>query len=584
MEFEVNMRRWRRFQMSLGFSIDYEMSLSPFYTDLASNTSVITSNLVTLNESLIDDLRQGRAPVELLRPFVHELTHHCSFNSIVGLALMSLWSSCTPSVVEMAMQSIRPISDLAMVRQSYRLLAPLLEGLAGYAEHDLRAGESNVSSRVVSSTFNLFGRHLLESNAYKAVDFRRLRQSDTWIRQKETLLSEPLKESPYLLGYLAVKALHRRVSTSCRRLKDPDLFLLLMNDFFFGDYQMAILLADLALHREPLRLPEAGAAVFLRLGEHLGRVVSHFQDRIEYLCVKPSELASSCENYFQQHSGSHEAVGEESETFRPSYHNYDRQLAKQLQIAIQLRCAPLFINMFWSGIFEHRTDFRAMCNRVNIRVGNGEFVIHDIHTSKELWRGPHVPLADLGEGEGSIEVILPNSADDVILAILAGDGLVAVKGLRDNSWNDPVLVDRFDSLRSFLVIEGAMHALFERQSVTPGSVSERLVAHYESQGSQAAEHIYLQLACLGGGDRQRLMISLARDGFSSLLNKEQLRLAARVSLFCGSDTVEAEQLADGLQMPVAILDQGLGEINQTTKNAFNFEIFPRLDGKYASQI
>lgn len=56
---------------------------------------------------------------------------------------------------------------------------------------------------------------------------------------KSTLLSMGMHERPrYLLGYLAVKTVYRRLAVTCHDLfYDTDLFICFMNDYWFGDFR-----------------------------------------------------------------------------------------------------------------------------------------------------------------------------------------------------------------------------------------------------------------------------------------------------------------------------------------------------------
>src|SRR5882724_11346505 len=126
------------------------------YTDPISNTVLITSaNPLDIKE----DLARGRLSPRFLSTILHETTHYSSYITPVGSSLAALLTAHTVDRIGMIMdqEEVKGAAAAAIRGQIASIyLAPLLEGLALFAEFDLLPGASPVASTVSSVGIRLF--------------------------------------------------------------------------------------------------------------------------------------------------------------------------------------------------------------------------------------------------------------------------------------------------------------------------------------------------------------------------------------------------------------------------------------------
>jgi hypothetical protein len=117
--------------------------------------------LPELNELPIEALLNREFPVDMILPFLHEITHHWCFNSPVGLAQALLYGE----TIEMMMLSVQESGPTGLeVRDKFArylilddLLEPLYEGVAVFAEQNLTSLESEAASDLTLLTGLHFG-------------------------------------------------------------------------------------------------------------------------------------------------------------------------------------------------------------------------------------------------------------------------------------------------------------------------------------------------------------------------------------------------------------------------------------------
>jgi hypothetical protein len=591
----------RSFQMSLGRFVDYVTVSGVPYTDISSNTVTLETDRCALEEKEVSALRERRWDECHLRAFLHEATHHASFDSVVGLSFMALWAASAALPVEAITASARHIRDLACLRFAYELYGPLWEGLAVFAEHELIAGDSPLETRVLKASTELFavGKHQLlplEQRLAAGPDrlfsemVRRQRSSEAWTRSKVWLLRQPLTSTPYLLGYLTVKAMHRSLSALAPMLQEPDFFLLFMLDYWLGDYEMCRRLTELSAFQSnwgALRLEDAGPNAFVEIGESIGRVGEHFQDRFDLLYARAGAFAQEClvrlltypDEASIRHLVSHRGGAR-------SYQNHEpRDVGFEAEMRIGLRTAPLQINIFWQGLWETRTHLRVSVTRVFLRTTAGLVEILDRDGGRLIKRCPAINSEAEGKGEGSVEVILLNDQKTMAIAVLTSEGALAVYDVDTGQWNPPGLVQQLEYMRSFLHIEGAMNAFYQAQVTSPGSAADEMVNYYRVHGADCALHVFPQLICRGGGDPVRLKAALEQEGFAGLLASEELlEGAAKVSMICGTATVDSAEIATMLGVSHGEIVSLLQRINERTQSAFGLPVFPHNENGYSSRI
>lgn len=208
---------------------------------------------------------RGRLPNPLFGPFVHELTHHWCFHSPVGLALAYLHrrasrraesiSSLDDSSDEFQEGAGRILEDLTRIEIALKLMRPLAEGLAQFAEFDILPGDSQLLSEVSLSIFPTFFPVDEPVPTESGTILKRLRDlvaehrfSTELLSRKKDLLVSPFECSGggYLAGYMLVKNLHMALvhERKCGRLLDKDLTLGFLRCCFYEDYAFVNALLD----------------------------------------------------------------------------------------------------------------------------------------------------------------------------------------------------------------------------------------------------------------------------------------------------------------------------------------------------
>lgn len=227
--------------------------------DPLSNTLIVSD--VDMERWVHDMGSVGRFPRAAVPKFLHEMTHHWCFNSPVGFALQLLTFRAVHRQCDANKpnKSDHPFSrsaaiDLFKVNFWQGLMQPMTEGLALFAEHDATTGESpTISGPLEAMSFLATGyfsgvRVATGRQRYDNLDkvLAHVRMNEAHFRRKANLLLEPLdtEASPYLCGYLALKALHIEALLRNSRFLDKDLFLLFMKSYIFDDWRTVDLLLD----------------------------------------------------------------------------------------------------------------------------------------------------------------------------------------------------------------------------------------------------------------------------------------------------------------------------------------------------
>ena len=216
--------------------------------DLITSAGLISSQPIS---EYFESIRLGRLPYDLFATFLHEATHQWCLWSPVGTSLsllnLELHRECRRDALFLLVPSAVPIQ--ARVSTVRRVLEPLLEGMAQFAEFDLYTGTSSVTSSITEWTMTLFnheageliGNDPLHRFRYLLLKFR---SSDSGIRRKADMLVRPLtaERGGYLTGYLTVKNLWHSAVRRSPRLRDPDLFLTYLRSLVFEDFGLAEIL------------------------------------------------------------------------------------------------------------------------------------------------------------------------------------------------------------------------------------------------------------------------------------------------------------------------------------------------------
>ncbi|MBI3867375.1 MAG: hypothetical protein HY299_02505 [Verrucomicrobia bacterium] len=235
-------------------------------------------------------LRQRDLPVDTFSSFIHEATHHWCFISPVGTALSFLFLSAAKRTLRALAKRNdsllnQALDDLCAFDIAVRFLRPLNEGLAQFAEYDVRPSETaDLASPPLLATlghlFNMRARlgdrdadHWREKSYAFQDDLTRWRVSQRSIDRKCELLLQPLEadRSAYLLGYLTVKQLWKNAIRFYDELRSADVFLILIRKLIFADYSLVEALLD---RKQP---PRARGLNFARL----------LHDRLNWIRLMP---------------------------------------------------------------------------------------------------------------------------------------------------------------------------------------------------------------------------------------------------------------------------------------------------------
>ena len=543
-----------------------------FFTEIISNTVVLDDVRVFSGKGLRHVFDDG-GPLRLL---LHEKTHHASFDSRVGAALGSLsaWAgqhnvtSPDPDTLSLSQR------DLLIVRSAYRVLEPLVEGLALFAEHDNVPGNSDVASAVTHAATTLIFGEPTEQN------FDQLRTL-LWhhrglapsAEEKTRLLAQPLTARPaYLLGYLAVKGLYWRLVSRCPRLVDTDLFILLMLDYWFRDSRLASRLLSFKPPAPPM----------VALAELLW-IINYLEDRTDALVEHVDEYVDALVSY----------VGTSGQPVRfdsgegPAYRNAGDGGA--LELYARLRATAL-ANHSAAALFGFRSDFRFSSTPVTVEVSKDRYA--RITTRAGELAGERIPVVPNSAGgtfAGAIEgVMTPHLGGRVVFVISGRDGLVAVRERGVEAWNAPELVKHFDDFPSTIEVLEAMARLdADHNRTSEQDVVARELPRFETIARDAAQHIYLKWALPAQSPmlREPLAAALAEKGFAGPLSEASLLdTLGRVSVRCGCHVWEMTTAAVAQGWDAGAVAAELDEINRQLHPLLGLDAIVMRDGKVSSLL
>jgi hypothetical protein len=522
-----------------------------------------------------------------LRFFLHEVTHHASFANSVGNARSALATSvCSRASIGHPPRGRADLwlaqRDDIVLRFFEMMIEPLVEGLALFAEHDIRWGKSPVASHAMSHLWSLFlvmkaGRATLDGikgetqqNDVKSIieKGRQIyedwindyligaRTRDYWIEQKALLLRQPLLGASgpaYLLGYLAIKRVYLVLRRANSSFFDTDVFLLLMLKYWFSDARITELL---------LRIQDAH---LLRVQETISKFAERFQDMWDELYIGPGQIARE----LIPNLAEFQEINPLGPVGRP----------------ISIRTAADSLNFFVPKFFKHRLVLRLGIIRVNI-VSDPDTrtaVICDAETNEELLQCPLVPLADTGVFPGSVELIRTYDGRITALVVLAGSGLIAVRV--GENWNEPEVTALFDDLPSLELVEAsakaygqsAMARLWEKEDFR--DTNEQVM----NQAKEICVSSYLQLVRRTEKDQlAKVAETLGTAGFASLFpDRAGLNELALLSLHFGGPGASLEFVAKKIDRSVDELVARLQSFNVRSQGTLGIDLF-ELDGDSAT--
>jgi hypothetical protein len=237
------------------------------FTDLYTNR--VSQDILALPDALVSLNQTNSLPLRFLPTALHEYTHHWCFSLPVGIALGAVRHRLDEALVaseEFPPENLPEIFNmLSRYAVALKLLDPIVEGLALFAEFESLPGPSPSASQVYLNVLRMFRAQLdpphpdrsrpagplAEHVAWMVDEWRRVlgatRRSDEWVRAKQNLCYRSLLDDAsgaYLLGHLMLRAFHRRAAMRAPAFADSEFFLGFAAHVFFSDLRLAVLLLE----------------------------------------------------------------------------------------------------------------------------------------------------------------------------------------------------------------------------------------------------------------------------------------------------------------------------------------------------
>jgi hypothetical protein len=213
----------------------------------------------------LTDILEGSLPTHLVRDLIHELTHHWCFTFSAGYAIAMLRLRAQFAMVgkhESWQDLMAASTDEVLVQVARAALDPIAEGLALFAELDLKPGARITSpifrwvqllflrsdiDRVRQTLGNKAGAAAAAAELDMAIlrVLERERATPECQLVRENLLSQPFAleaSGHYLLGYALMRRMERRLRQTFGALAEPCLVLEWVARFIFDDAQFLLLL------------------------------------------------------------------------------------------------------------------------------------------------------------------------------------------------------------------------------------------------------------------------------------------------------------------------------------------------------
>ncbi|MBB5695956.1 hypothetical protein [Muricoccus pecuniae] len=210
------------------------------WTEALANTIFFDGlNSARYIEWLVDRSKQ---PIELAAPFIHEFTHHWCFNSLVGNATafteLRLYAICG------IYDGVRPYCarDYVAVKGISKLLRPLAEGMALFAEFDLESSRSGLKVGTPFTAAELcFSPG--DGDDFSQLMLQALRRAPHHVDRKASIYCHDFEvEEGYLPGYILVKSLFGAMQIKVPGISS-ELFLAYLRCFFWEDPGFVAILA-----------------------------------------------------------------------------------------------------------------------------------------------------------------------------------------------------------------------------------------------------------------------------------------------------------------------------------------------------
>ena len=537
------------------------------YVDIVSNTGLIRTLSATED---LGRLMTGRLPEVALPLFLHEGTHHWCFHSSLGVALAGLyyrgivgfWLAANTVQPETSADStvIQPLDDILRFQAATKLLQPLMEGLALFAEFDCSVDEEKIMPLPLGVATALFSGSNKQHGSGKPHEIlqaaiRRAHESPEVVQRKTSVVVNEFTPSrnPYLSGYLAVKRLWWAAARNHDAFATASTFLVFLRNYIFEDLALVSVLLDekyvesaflgplsnyLADRFDQLRRKQTYAkidAYFSGIEKEANRPMGDYQGNIDFpaaLSLSEPEAADRGRECIRRLTEEiREDALRENGSLRPWSWAWDGLSDRHPLI---LDVSDVFIRVTDSGVCSAWP--RAQC------AGDASkaMLLGAQCSNKAAWGK---------EGAGTAAMLVSSSAGVAFAAFILNEELVFDTLHRDSP------VESFEALRNIArELPNKMAVQNELEAVLGPRLLEPIYeATLEKRASAMIDALYLSLALpwLGPEDQVKVAAKLDGLGLGRLFPQQQrgylIRLVVSWSLGApATDEDLARYLATGL--------------------------------------
>jgi len=419
-----------------------------------------------------------------LPQFLHEFTHHWCFDSLVGSATaMTRMRAQRYALLSPRSHSSQILGDLVRAETAERILQPLAEGLALFAEFDIKPASGGVYSETTVASIVCFGIPIGPVRASTIQNFdialgallQSTRRRRDFLERKAGVLAMPYEyDHGYLSGYLSVKALWATLAPRAKSLQDKDTFLAFLRAWIYEDAGLA--LAITTEHTNELRSAEG--------------IVQRLYDRFSRLDNHP-DLPGLVERWEQ-------AVDQKQPTTAALELTDDLAFRAEQAILLLLQDSgdegPIgdFAAHAYTTLLERK--FVTLGSLAATAVAHPDGVV-DLLAGGSTTRYEAVDAMPPGKTEGEIHVVLPSRIRCVVICFVSPQGVHRLKtvgktaGLDDDEL-DRYLLNRQTNERLNADLQAALEA------ATVDAVASVVLPHVRAQVAKCCDQIYARLATL----------------------------------------------------------------------------------------
>jgi hypothetical protein len=244
----------------------YRHRVDPSWVDLLSNKAFVRN---MRPDTLINIFLNQQFPEEIFFSYIHEATHHWTFTMPLVNTLFLLQFEAYNESREVLLKYFDPSKEpapwnLETLKQRHKqvlddelrwkfvqdILKPIAEGLAQFAEYDIKATKTEAVPDFLVYTMMMFsGIKREDLNERTPLDYehpfnlfraRKVITTEDGILRKANLLvtSSALEDTPYLTGYLLIKTFQFILRSRNSKFDDPIVFFYFITHWFYYDFEL----------------------------------------------------------------------------------------------------------------------------------------------------------------------------------------------------------------------------------------------------------------------------------------------------------------------------------------------------------